>query len=135
MPGGNYLFAVSNIERNHRTPLSLVRARVELPNPIGDNVARIRYRDGITGRNFGLYGITDQETVVIGIPETGGSVILDKDAVKPYEPLGTAGMIILPDGRMYVEEDLLMRGASDKEVLRTVKRLAPGLYSEMLIRA
>ncbi len=102
-------------------------------NAINGGVVRIRYNQGfVASRNFGLYGLTDGQGFIADMTSRGDSVMIEESGVDPYEPLARAHMLMTPDGRLYVDESLSMRGASTKPALRRVKQLAPELYSEFV---
>ncbi|MBI4168163.1 MAG: hypothetical protein HY515_04350 [Candidatus Aenigmarchaeota archaeon] len=101
---------------------------------IGDGVARIRYtHGGINQRNFGLYGLTDGVEMVTETSASGDSVLMEENDVNPNMPLPKAHVIVVPDGRVFVEESLLMRGSSNKEALKKVKQYVPGLFQRMSV--
>ncbi|MBI2085014.1 MAG: hypothetical protein HYT71_00710 [Candidatus Aenigmarchaeota archaeon] len=100
---------------------------------IGDEIVRIRYNSGLLAqRKFGLYGLTDGRQIIVDSSPSGSSMSIERDGIKPSEPLSVAHELILPDGRVYVEESLLMRGSSDKETLKRVKHYTPELFERML---
>ena len=70
--------------------------------------------------------------MIIDMTASGESMLMEESGVRPSYPVSTAHVLIAPDGRVYVEESLLMRGASNKQALKKVKQHTPDLFQKML---
>lgn len=89
-------------------------------------ITRIRYNHGgFKQRNFGLYGLTDGKDFVTDMTSVGESVLVGESGVRPQEPLSSAHVLIVPDGRLYVEESLLMRGGQRQGSVEKSQAIRP----------
>ncbi|MFH0890381.1 MAG: hypothetical protein V1836_04580 [Candidatus Aenigmatarchaeota archaeon] len=125
----DYLLAVGNIARNHGSFADKNPVRM-LDGPVSDGINQLVYRpNAMPARIFSFYGLTDGRTMLVDRSLSGSYMMFDNLKIKPYEPMETADMVVLPDGRIFVE-DRFTNGEGNKAVLKKVKQLAPELYSE-----
>ncbi len=124
----DYLLVVSNITKNHGSLADTNTVRL-FGDPIGDDVSKLIYAPtGGRARILSSYGLTDGKIILTEPALSGKPLVVDKTRIKPYEPLENADMVMLSDGRVFVE-DIYLNG-DGKLALKRVKQLAPELYSE-----
>ncbi len=123
----NYLFAAGPVGRGRLSMTLIGTDGITFPG----NLIRIRYVDGMRTRRFGLYAYTDGNGVIVERGAAGESAILEKTRIYPHEPMASATAVLLPDGRVFVDENRLTVGNSDKQLLHNLKEIIPQLYQDM----
>lgn len=108
----NYLFAVGKYD------LSGFRTLVGIPLVcnLSDGVCALKFIAGAgKDRKFVAYGLTDGVDFLSGPVKPRGYMEVEGDKVVPRGHIESAKVLVLPDGRVFVEEGVVSGGKENRE--------------------